>query len=74
MKIAFIGQKTIGIKGGKTGGIESHVEALAVRLKERGHEVSVYARRAYHPTTNSKRPKSISGVRLVFIPTIYKKI
>ena len=73
MKIAMIGQKTIGIKGGKTGGIESHVEALAVRLKERGNDVSVYARRGYHPTSNGKRPKTIQGIRLVYVPTIYKK-
>lgn len=87
MKIAMIGQKTIGVKGGRAGGIETHVEMLASRLAERGHEVFAYARADYHrsgttpPAAGSKSvtssrlsiPREINGVRLVFIPTIYRK-
>lgn len=69
MKIAMIGQKTIGIKGSKTGGIESHVEALSVRLKDKGHEVVVYARRGYHESP----VRRVHGIRLIFVPTIYRK-
>ncbi len=70
MKIAMIGQKTIGVKGGRAGGIESHVEILSTRLAEREHEVFVYARKDYH---QGKKPKIINGVRLIFLPAIYRK-
>jgi len=69
MRIAFIGQKTIGIKGERTGGIEKHVEELSTRLQARDHEVFVYARSRYH----KDRPKEYNGVRIIFIPTIYRK-
>ena len=70
MKIAMIGQKTIGVKGEGTGGIEMHVQMLSERLAERGHKVFVYARKKYH---SGKKPKRINKVRLIYIPTIYRK-
>jgi len=70
MKIAMIGQKTIGVKGGLAGGIETHVEMLSTRLVKRGHDVFVYARARHH---QGKLPKKINGVHLVFIPTLYRK-
>ncbi len=45
MKIAFVGQKGV---PAKYGGVERHVEALASRLAERGHEVLVFSRHNYN--------------------------
>ncbi len=69
MRIAFIGQKTIGIKGERTGGIEKHVDELATRLADRDHEVFVYARAHYQ----EDRPREYHGVRMIYVPTIYRK-
>jgi glycosyltransferase involved in cell wall biosynthesis len=44
MKIAMIGQKGI---PATYGGIERHVEEIATRLVDRGHQVSVYSRLYY---------------------------
>jgi glycosyltransferase involved in cell wall biosynthesis len=66
MRIAFIGQKGIGI-GEKGGGVETHVTMLATLLAERGHEVTAYARPKYQ---TARAPE---GVRLRLIPTIYRK-
>ncbi|MFH1142542.1 MAG: glycosyltransferase family 4 protein [Candidatus Uhrbacteria bacterium] len=74
MKIAMIGQKTIGVKGGLAGGIETHVEMLATRLVDRGHQVFVYARKNYHQEGKTPVRASIpSGVHLVYVPTLYRK-
>lgn len=76
MKIAMIGQKTIGVKGERAGGIETHVEALSTRLVKRGNEVFVYARKDYHRGVNGddkKMPREYDGVKLVYIPTMYRK-
>lgn len=67
MRIAFIGQKGIGI-GETGGGVETHVTALATRLAARGHEVTVYARRRYGV------PRALpKGARVRFVPTAYRK-
>jgi len=66
MKIAMIGQKGIPTQ---FGGIERHVEALAVRLGKRGHEVTVYTRSWYAP---AKR-RFAKGVSTVATPTINSK-
>ena len=68
MNIAFIGQKGIDL-GERGGGIEQHVAALARKLSERGHNVTVYARRKY----TKKRSSGIRNVRLRFLPTLYRK-
>ncbi|MBU0531146.1 MAG: glycosyltransferase family 4 protein [Candidatus Uhrbacteria bacterium] len=76
MKIAMIGQKTIGVKGERAGGIETHVEALSTRLVKRGNEVFVYARKDYHRGVNGngkKFPQEYDGIKLVYIPTVYRK-
>jgi H2-forming N5,N10-methylenetetrahydromethanopterin dehydrogenase-like enzyme len=44
MKIAFIGQKGI---PAKFGGVEKHVDDLAVHLAQAGHDVYVYTRANY---------------------------
>jgi len=66
MKIAFIGQKGIPMK---FGGVEKHVERLAVGLAERGHEVSVYTRPWYTPKTL----KVYKGVRLISLKSLKTK-
>ncbi len=44
MKIATIGQKDL---PATYGGVKRHVEELAVRLVERGHDVTVFTRPHY---------------------------
>jgi len=75
MKIAMIGQKGI---PATYGGVERHVEELAVRLVERGHDVTVYTR-PHYDRHNARRPKPsrhpmyYRGVRLVQLPSIATK-
>ncbi|MFH1597739.1 MAG: glycosyltransferase family 4 protein [Patescibacteria group bacterium] len=66
MKIAMIGQKGI---PAKFGGVERHVEELALRLVKLGHQVTVYTRSHY---TNPQR-KKYRGINLVNIKTIPTK-
>ena len=66
MKIAYIGQKGIPTK---SGGVERHVEELAVRMAARGHEVFVYARNNY----SDKNVKEYRGVKIIFLPSIPTK-
>jgi len=66
MKIAFIGQKGI---PAKSGGIERHVEEIAVRMAKQGHEVFVYVRNNYTP----KELTLYKGVHLIHLPSISTK-
>ena len=66
MRIAFIGQKGI---PAKFGGVERHVEELAVRMTQQGHTVFVYARKNYI----DKPIKKYKGVHLIFVPSIGTK-
>ena len=66
MKIAFIGQKGI---PAKFGGVERHVQELAINLAQMGHEVFVYARRNY--TDNNL--KEYRGVKIILLPSIPSK-
>lgn len=66
MKIAFIGQKGI---PAIAGGVEKHVEKLAVRLAAEGHEVTAYVRAHYTPRSQ----KEFEGVKLVHVPTLNTK-
>jgi len=67
MKIAMIGQK--GIPFIHDGGVERHVEELATRLVQRGHEVFVYVRPRF--ITNGQ--KVYKGVKLIPLPSIPTK-
>lgn len=69
MRIAFIGSKGIPAATARGGGVETHVEELAVRLAERGHRVTVYCRSYANP----QRRKTYKGVHLVTLPTIDRK-
>ncbi|MDD5652332.1 MAG: glycosyltransferase family 4 protein [Candidatus Moranbacteria bacterium] len=66
MKIAFIGQKGI---PARFGGVERHVEELAVELAKRGHEVFVYARNNY----TDKSVKEYKGIKIINLPSIPTK-
>jgi len=66
MKIAMLGTKGI---PATWGGIERHVEEIATRMVQAGHEVTVYCR-PYYTTTNEPFYK---GVRLKKLPTIPSK-
>lgn len=66
MKIAFIGQKGI---PALSGGVEKHVEKIATRLADKGHDVTVYVRPHYTPATLTE----FQGVKLVHIGSIPTK-
>lgn len=66
MRIAFIGQKGIPTIAG---GVEKHVEEVAVRMAELGHEVFVYVRNNY----TDKGLKEYKGVKLIHLPSIPTK-
>ena len=66
MKIAFIGQKGI---PAKSGGVENHVEEVAARLAQKGHEVFVYVRNNY----TEKNLEDYRGIKLVHLPSISTK-
>ena len=66
MKIVMIGQKGIPTR---FGGVERHVESLAVRLGAMGHEVTVYTRAWYAPADDEFAP----GVRTVTTPSLCTK-
>jgi glycosyltransferase involved in cell wall biosynthesis len=66
MKIAFIGQKGI---PAKFGGVEKHVDDLAVHLAQAGHDVYVYTRANY--TENDLH--QYKGVNLISLPSIPTK-
>ena len=65
MRIAMIGQKGL---PATYGGIEKHVEEIAVRLVQRGHEATVYCREDY---TTDRAP--YHGVHRLLRPSINTK-
>lgn len=69
MKIAMIGQKGI---PAIYGGIERHVEELAIRLAEGGFDVSVFCRPWYGNKTEEKM-KVYKGIKLVYLPSLKTK-
>lgn len=66
MKIAFIGQKGI---PAFSGGVEKHVEVMAAKMAEFGHEVFAYARNNY----TDPKLKNYKGVRIIHLPSISSK-
>ncbi|PKM91371.1 glycosyl transferase family 1 [Candidatus Falkowbacteria bacterium HGW-Falkowbacteria-1] len=63
MKIFFIGQKGIPASGG---GVENHVENLALNLVKSGHEVFAYTRYNY----SDKNVKEYKNIQLIPLPSI----
>lgn len=73
IRIAFLGHKTI---PSRMGGVEIVVEELAVRMVERGDQVTVYNRNIHHVSGkefDSKKRKEYKGIRMKYVPTIDKK-
>ena len=66
MKIAFIGQKGIPTKNG---GVDRHVENLAIFLVRKGADVSVYNRNGYLP----EKINEWKGIKLIHLPFINNK-
>jgi len=65
MKIYFIGQKGI---LAHSGGVERHVESLAVNLAQQGHEIFVYSRKNY-----SQNLKEYKNIKIISLPGIKSK-
>jgi glycosyltransferase involved in cell wall biosynthesis len=66
MRIAIIGQKGI---PALAGGVERHVEEVAVRMARQGHAVTAYVRNNY----TDRNLATYRGVRLVHLPSIGTK-
>ncbi|KKR56613.1 MAG: Glycosyl transferase, group 1 [Candidatus Uhrbacteria bacterium GW2011_GWF2_40_263] len=68
MRIVFIGQKGLEI-GESGGGVEQHVSHLAHLLAQRGHHITVYARKRYGSTYLHDEP----NIHVKYLPTIHRK-
>jgi len=66
MNIAIIGHKGI---PARAGGVERHVEEVAVRMARQGHAVSSYVRNNY----TDRNLAAYKGVRLIHLPSIGTK-
>lgn len=66
MKIYIIGQKGI---PATSGGVENHVENLAIELVKKGHEVFAYTRHNY----SDKNVKEYKGIKLIPLPSLNSK-
>lgn len=71
MKIALIGSKGI---PASHGGVERHVEEIAVRLARQGHEITVFGRDNYRDRSAHPDPSfAYSGVRVIYLPGLSTK-
>lgn len=68
MDIAIIGPKGV-LSSERSGGIETRAFEVGRRLVDKGHSVTVYARKRHMPGT----PKYVDGMRIIYTPTIYFK-
>ncbi|HNV12575.1 MAG TPA: glycosyltransferase family 4 protein [bacterium] len=66
MKIYIIGQKGI---PATSGGVENHVENLAIELVKKGHGVFAYTRHNY----SDKNVKEYKGIKLIPLPSLNSK-
>ena len=66
MRIAILGTRGI---PANYGGFETFAQELSTRLVQRGHDVTVYCRRANYPEPLAE----YQGVRLITLPTIHTK-
>lgn len=69
MKIAMIGQKTVPFIGGKSGGIERHVEELSVHLAEDKYNIIAYSRKYLV----EKAIKEYKKIKIIYTPSIPTK-
>lgn len=73
MRIAMLGHKRI---PGREGGVEVVVEELAIRMVEKGHEVTCYNRKGHHVSgcdIDLSATKSYKGVQINPVWTIDKR-
>lgn len=75
MKIAMLGHKRI---PSREGGVEIVVEELAVRMVQRGEDVTVYNRKGHHVADRTqdlckKKKWDYKGIRIVTVPTFEQK-
>ena len=73
IRIAFLGHKTI---PSRMGGVELVVEELAVRMAQKGHQVTVYNRDMHHvggKEFDSKKVKKYKNISMKYVPTIEGK-
>jgi glycosyltransferase involved in cell wall biosynthesis len=68
MQIALLGTRGI---PARYGGFETFAEQLSCRLVQRGHQVTVYARRPFFSQTAT--PAEFQGVSIQYCPTIFHK-
>jgi glycosyltransferase involved in cell wall biosynthesis len=68
LKVAILGTRGI---PARYGGFETFAEQLGIRLAARGHDVTVYARRAFGAAYAG--PASFQGVKIEAAPTIMHK-
>jgi glycosyltransferase involved in cell wall biosynthesis len=66
VRVAFLGQKGV---PATYGGVERHVEELALRLAARGHQACVYNRPHYNPAA----PVEYRGIEVVTLPSVATK-
>lgn len=71
MRVVTLRVAMVGLRApwGASGGVESAVAALAPRLVALGCHVTVYCRGRYNPHGDA----SVEGVRLVDVPTVYRR-
>ena len=73
MKIAIIGHKRI---PSNEGGIEKGVEQHAVRMVQRGNDVTVYNRGGHNvfgKEFDGKKLKKYKGINIVTVPTVKER-
>ncbi len=67
MKIAIVGSRGYPYV---YSGYETLVSELVTRLQKKGYEITVYC----HSGLFEKRPETVNGIKLVYLPSIEKKI
>lgn len=70
LRIAMIGQKGL---PARYGGVETHVENIAVRLAARGHHVRAYCRSRLRAEAAPGSNGTFRGVELAYRPSIHTK-
>jgi glycosyltransferase involved in cell wall biosynthesis len=68
LRIAMIGQKSL---PARYGGVETHVENIALRLTQRGHHVRAYCRSRLRPTEGEAARGVYRGIELAYRPSIH---
>ncbi len=70
MRIGIVGARGMPLPGRNFGGFETFIGGLAPRLAERGHDVTVYCRKALY----TDHPSQYFGVRLLWLGSIEGKV